>query len=295
MSVEQQWGVAAPDYQSLHNFSLTHPEASGSRSGRFRRARDDGRARRGRSRPHAGRAVLSGRPPQFRREPAAPADDDVRPSCSASENGTDRTLLGSRSCTLAVGALRAALRANGVVAGDRVAAFIPNIPEADRRRARQPRRSARSGRPARPTSACRASSTGSGRSSPWCSSPPTAISTPDKTHDSLARVSEVARRDPERSDDDRRPVRRRGASLDGLRGGVLWSEFVGAGPAEPRFEQLPFNHPLYILYSSGTTGVPEVHRARRGRHAAPASQGTSAPLRHQAPAIASSTSRPAAG
>ena len=28
-------------------------------------------------------------------------------------------------------------------------------------------------------------------------------------------------------------------------------------PAEIAFEQVPFNHPLYILYSSGTTGVPK--------------------------------------
>lgn len=32
---------------------------------------------------------------------------------------------------------------------------------------------------------------------------------------------------------------------------------------ELKFEQLPFNHPLFIMYSSGTTGVPKcmVHSA----------------------------------
>ncbi|MFJ4351435.1 acetoacetate--CoA ligase [Pseudomonas sp. NPDC089428] len=42
----------------------------------------------------------------------------------------------------------------------------------------------------------------------------------------------------------------------------LWDDFYKAG-GEPLFASLPFDHPLYILYSSGTTGVPKciVHRA----------------------------------
>ncbi|MEX5360386.1 acetoacetate--CoA ligase [Pseudomonas guariconensis] len=42
----------------------------------------------------------------------------------------------------------------------------------------------------------------------------------------------------------------------------LWGDFYQPG-GEPRFNALPFDHPLYILYSSGTTGVPKciVHRA----------------------------------
>lgn len=39
---------------------------------------------------------------------------------------------------------------------------------------------------------------------------------------------------------------------------TTWAEFVAPFAAtDIRFEQLPFNHPLYILYSSGTTGVPK--------------------------------------
>ncbi|HEY7464835.1 MAG TPA: acetoacetate--CoA ligase [Candidatus Limnocylindria bacterium] len=37
---------------------------------------------------------------------------------------------------------------------------------------------------------------------------------------------------------------------------VTWSELT-AQPGELAFEQVPFDHPLYILYSSGTTGLPK--------------------------------------
>ncbi len=53
-------------------------------------------------------------------------------------------------------------------------------------------------------------------------------------------------------------------SIADIREGVLWDDWIGGGDAPPlTFEQLPFDHPLYILYSSGTTGVPKciVHGA----------------------------------
>jgi acetoacetyl-CoA synthetase len=49
-----------------------------------------------------------------------------------------------------------------------------------------------------------------------------------------------------------------------LRGGVTLEAFLAGFEArEPSFRRLPFAHPLYILFSSGTTGVPKciVHSA----------------------------------
>jgi acetoacetyl-CoA synthetase len=43
-----------------------------------------------------------------------------------------------------------------------------------------------------------------------------------------------------------------------IRNGVRYADFVGAcGAAEIEFERLPFSHPLFIMFSSGTTGVPK--------------------------------------
>ena len=46
--------------------------------------------------------------------------------------------------------------------------------------------------------------------------------------------------------------------LGPLRDAVLWDDALGSGPAEELvFEQVPFDHPLWVLYSSGTTGLPK--------------------------------------
>jgi acetoacetyl-CoA synthetase len=44
------------------------------------------------------------------------------------------------------------------------------------------------------------------------------------------------------------------ATLDGALG---WEDFLGAPDSELRFEQVPFDHALWVLYSSGTTGLPK--------------------------------------
>jgi len=166
-----------------------------------------------------------------------------------------------------VSRVAAALKARGLAPGDRVAAYVPNLPEVV-------------------SAVLGATSLGAvwsscspdfgvqgvldrfGQIEPrvlftvdgyWYNGKPLAI---------LDKVAEVAARLP--------TVERvvvipyletsgQGAgAISAIRNAVSWQEFLGNGaPAPIEFAQLPFDHPLYILFSSGTTGAPKciVHGA----------------------------------
>jgi acetoacetyl-CoA synthetase len=85
-----------------------------------------------------------------------------------------------------------------------------------------------------------------------------------KTIDVMPRVAEVVSRLPSVRRTVIIPYTRRDLDLAGIPGAVDVHDFMAPfQPGKLSFEQLPFDHPLFIMFSSGTTGVPKciVHGA----------------------------------
>ena len=185
-------------------------------------------------------------------------DDDGIAVVARSE-GTAAQRMSFRELRRSVARLARGMRAAGVVPGDRVAGFLPNIPE---------------------TLIAMLASTSLGAVWSSCSPDfgvagvhdrfgqiePKLLFSADgyvyggKRIDSRPVAEELARRMP--SVEHRVIVPHLGSDADG--GGTPWAAWLGDDDdPELIFEPLPFDHPVYILYSSGTTGVPKciVHGA----------------------------------
>jgi len=76
-----------------------------------------------------------------------------------------------------------------------------------------------------------------------------------KRFSTVARVSDVARRIPSLECVVMVPVL--GEDFDSVPEAVPFAEALEGDATEPSFAQVDFDHPLYIMYSSGTTGVPK--------------------------------------
>ena len=187
--------------------------------------------------------------------------DDRTALISLLENG-ERRELSYGELYLKVAQLAASLRAEGVTEGDRVVGFMPNIAE---------------------TVVAMLAATSIGAIWSSCSPDfgingvmdrfgqikPKVLFCADgyyyngKTCDSLARIAAIA----DQIDSLQRvvvvPLTNKAPDLAAIGGAVLFDDYLDEGATEVTFAQLPFDHPLYIMYSSGTTGVPKciVHGA----------------------------------
>ena len=260
--VESRFHLAVPDYQALHRFSIDRPAdfwalmwESGGLVG----------TPGGRVVDHIERMAGATFFPEARlnfAENLLRRRDDGPAIIFRDERGGERTMTFAE-LNHAARSFASALRAAGIQPGDRVAGYLPNLPETV---------VAALGTAAIGAvwSSCSPDFGVQGVLDRFGQIEPRILVAADgyfyagKTHDTLARLAEVVPRLPTVERVIVVPNVSDSPALDRLGRVVRWQDFLGsAGSTGLTFERFPFNHPLYIMYSSGTTGVPKciVHGA----------------------------------
>jgi acetoacetyl-CoA synthetase len=181
-------------------------------------------------------------------------DDDAPAVIAAHESGSTTTTTFAQ-LRRRVAEFAAGLRALGVGPGDAVVAYLPNV-----------------------TEAVVASLASASIGAAWSSCPPefgtpsvidrfqqvgpTVLIAADgytyngKRFDSLPAVAEIQAGLPSLTHTVVFPYMNKEPNVTGLDGALMWAD-VPVDGAELRFEPVAFDHPLYVVYSSGTTGVPK--------------------------------------
>ncbi|HSS66867.1 MAG TPA: acetoacetate--CoA ligase, partial [Gammaproteobacteria bacterium] len=261
--VIEKYGAAASDYASLHRWSVEHRDEFWDAVWEFT----------GVVAQQKGESILENgdRMPGARWFPGARLNfaenllrrrDDGTALVFYGENVVKRSVSFSQLYS-AVSRLSGALRAAGVGSGDRVAGYLPNMPE---------------------TVMAMLAATSIGATFSSCSPDfgvrgvvdrfgqiePKVLFCADgyayngKRFDSLGRVPDILAQIPSITRVVVASFSGEPPDLGRLDKAVSLDEFVSGQPeGDIDFEHLPFDHPLYIMFSSGTTGAPKciVHGA----------------------------------
>ncbi len=153
--------------------------------------------------------------------------------------------------------IAAALRAAGIRPGDRVAAYIPNVPEAMMYMLAAASIGATVST-ASPDFGVQGVLDRFGQIEPRVLLAADGYFYNGKPHSRLERLSEILANLPTVETAVVLPYMGPAPALSEIPNAHVWEDFLSPHPAgDIDFEPLPFDHPLYILFSSGTTGAPK--------------------------------------